>query len=204
MSAGAAQGRPSSTWFSATAKAALRGDFADAIEWLKVIEVVDGVLPAGWQATRDLWLRGETAADGGPDPAGARARGGQRQGRGREVSWAMSARHDWGQRRGPILDAIDPRSSCAGADPHNTPGQACRSRRQAIRSLNPESAREHEVPAHADSVRQRRTAVRSKHDGETGWWSLGVRASAEPTRCEAKPTPARPGPLAGAYARASS
>jgi hypothetical protein len=47
-------------------EAALRGDFADAIEWLKVIEVVDGVLPAGWQATRDLWLRGETAADGVP------------------------------------------------------------------------------------------------------------------------------------------
>ena len=65
-------------------EAARVGDFTDAIEWLKVVEVVDGVLPAGWEATRDSWLRGETAADRGPDPPAARARGGQRQGRARE------------------------------------------------------------------------------------------------------------------------
>ena len=148
MSAGAAQGRPSSTWFSATAKAALRGDFADAIEWLKVIEVVDGVLPAGWQATRDLWLRGETAADGGPDPAGARARGGQRQGRGREVTWAMSAGHDWGQRRGPILDAID-------RGPHaRVPTLTTRPDRPAAQDDRPYG---HSTPRALASTRCRRT-----------------------------------------------
>ena len=39
--------------------------------------------------------------------------------------------HDCGQRRGPFLDAINPRSSCAGADRHITTG---RTRRRPIRS----------------------------------------------------------------------
>lgn len=42
--------------------------------------------------------------------------------------------HDCGPRRGHSSTA-NPRISCAGADPHNTPGRsACRSGRQAIRS----------------------------------------------------------------------
>jgi hypothetical protein len=63
-------------------EAAVGGDFAEAIEWLKVVEVVNGVPPVGWERTRALWLRGETSADGGPELAAAGARGGQRQGRG--------------------------------------------------------------------------------------------------------------------------
>jgi uncharacterized protein YbcI len=45
--------------------AAARGDFAGALEWLGFVEIVDGVLPAGWEQTRVLWLRGRPLRRGG-------------------------------------------------------------------------------------------------------------------------------------------
>jgi hypothetical protein len=35
--------------------AADRGDHKDALEWLYLIEFVDGVLPADWERTRTVW-----------------------------------------------------------------------------------------------------------------------------------------------------
>jgi hypothetical protein len=43
-------------------EAAARGDFEDALQWLRVVEVVDGVLPVEWQRTRAVWRRGERSA----------------------------------------------------------------------------------------------------------------------------------------------
>lgn len=40
-------------------EAAARGDFRGALEWLGVVEVVDGVLPPGWERTRAMWRRRE-------------------------------------------------------------------------------------------------------------------------------------------------
>jgi hypothetical protein len=45
-------------------EAAANGDFAGALKWLVVVEIVDGALPAGWERTRALWLRGQASADG--------------------------------------------------------------------------------------------------------------------------------------------
>jgi hypothetical protein len=43
-------------------EAAARGDFEDALQWLRVVEVVDGGLPVAWQRTRAVWRRGERSA----------------------------------------------------------------------------------------------------------------------------------------------
>ena len=45
--------------------AAARGDFSGALEWLGVVEIVDGGVPPGWERTRALWLRGERSAEVG-------------------------------------------------------------------------------------------------------------------------------------------
>jgi hypothetical protein len=45
-------------------EAAADGDFAGALRWLVVVEIVDGALPAGRELTRALWLRGHGSADG--------------------------------------------------------------------------------------------------------------------------------------------
>jgi hypothetical protein len=34
-----------------------RGDLRDALEWLRVIEAVDGALPPGWEDQRTAWRR---------------------------------------------------------------------------------------------------------------------------------------------------
>jgi hypothetical protein len=45
--------------------AAARGDFRGALEWLGVMEIVDGGLPPGWERTRAAWLHGEPSAEAG-------------------------------------------------------------------------------------------------------------------------------------------
>ncbi len=35
--------------------AADRGDHRDALEWLYLVEFVDGVLPVDWESTRTVW-----------------------------------------------------------------------------------------------------------------------------------------------------
>ena len=45
-------------------EAAASGDFAGALEWLTVVEIVDVALPAGWELTHALWLRGHASAGG--------------------------------------------------------------------------------------------------------------------------------------------
>lgn len=58
-------------------EAASRGDFKDALEWLGVVEFVDGVLPPGWERTRAVWRRGRMPAEvGGELPAARRQAGG--------------------------------------------------------------------------------------------------------------------------------
>ncbi|MGO9906806.1 MAG: hypothetical protein ACLP4R_04735 [Solirubrobacteraceae bacterium] len=52
-------------------EAAAKGDFAGALEWLGVVEIVDGALPAGWERKRALWLRGGGSADGRRQPPSA-------------------------------------------------------------------------------------------------------------------------------------
>jgi hypothetical protein len=52
-------------------EAAAKGDFGGALEWLGVVEIVDGALPAGWEQTRATWLRGQTSADGGRESLAA-------------------------------------------------------------------------------------------------------------------------------------
>jgi hypothetical protein len=49
-------------------EAAASGDFAGALEWLGVVEIVDGALPAGWELTRAVWRRGQASADRGREP----------------------------------------------------------------------------------------------------------------------------------------
>jgi hypothetical protein len=44
-------------------EAAAKGDFAGALEWLGVVEIVDGALPAGWELTRAVWLRAQTSGE---------------------------------------------------------------------------------------------------------------------------------------------
>jgi hypothetical protein len=44
-------------------EAAARGDFAGALEWLGVVEIVDGALPAGWELTRASWLRSQASEE---------------------------------------------------------------------------------------------------------------------------------------------
>lgn len=53
-------------------EAAANGDFAGAIEWLGVVEIVDGALPAGWEQTRASWLRAETSGERSHERATAR------------------------------------------------------------------------------------------------------------------------------------
>jgi len=43
--------------------AAASGDFFDAIEWLRVVEVVDGGLPAEWERTREYWVDRQRSAE---------------------------------------------------------------------------------------------------------------------------------------------
>jgi hypothetical protein len=43
-------------------EAAAREDFKGALQWLEVVEVVDGVLPVKWLRTRASWPRWESAA----------------------------------------------------------------------------------------------------------------------------------------------
>jgi len=45
-------------------EAAAKGDFAGALEWLVVVEIVDEALSAGWELTRTSWLRGQASAEG--------------------------------------------------------------------------------------------------------------------------------------------
>jgi len=42
--------------FGFAQEAAANGDFFNAIEWLRVVEVVDGGLPAEWERTREYWV----------------------------------------------------------------------------------------------------------------------------------------------------
>jgi hypothetical protein len=57
-------------------EAAARGDFRGALEWLAVVDVVDGGLPPGWERTRAVWLRGEPSEVGlEPPTAGAETAG---------------------------------------------------------------------------------------------------------------------------------
>jgi hypothetical protein len=37
-------------------EAADGGDFGDALEWLRVVEVVDGALPPAWERRKQLWV----------------------------------------------------------------------------------------------------------------------------------------------------
>ncbi|HET7378416.1 MAG TPA: hypothetical protein VFJ24_00095 [Gaiellales bacterium] len=46
-------------------EAAARRDFRGALEWLGVVEIVDGGLPPGWERARAVWLGGERSADVG-------------------------------------------------------------------------------------------------------------------------------------------
>jgi hypothetical protein len=63
---------------------AARGDFAEALEWLGVVEIVDGALPAGWEQTRALWLHAQTSGERshGQPSAGEAATAGSGVGRG--------------------------------------------------------------------------------------------------------------------------
>lgn len=56
--------------------------------------------------------------------------------------------------------------------------------------LNAEHAGEHEVPGHAERIRSIAEGARidCTYDVEECWWSIDVRAAAEPTRCRAKLT----------------
>ncbi len=44
-------------------EAAAKGDFAGALEWLGVVEIVDGALPVGWEQTRASWLRAQASGE---------------------------------------------------------------------------------------------------------------------------------------------
>ena len=55
-------------------EAAARGDFEDALQWLSVVEVVDGVLPVDWQRTRAVWRRGKRSAACAREAPAARAK----------------------------------------------------------------------------------------------------------------------------------
>jgi hypothetical protein len=46
-------------------EAAARGDFKGALEWLGVVEIVDGVLPPGWDGKRAEWIRGGMSPEAG-------------------------------------------------------------------------------------------------------------------------------------------
>lgn len=63
-------------------EAAFRGDFQGALEWLAVVEVVDGVLPPGWDRMRAGWRRGGTPQESKADLPAAHAEAG---GSGREA-----------------------------------------------------------------------------------------------------------------------
>jgi hypothetical protein len=45
--------------------AAARGDFSDALEWLGLVEMLDGPLPTGWEPIRSSWRRGEGSGHNG-------------------------------------------------------------------------------------------------------------------------------------------
>lgn len=64
-------------------EAAARGDFKDALEWLGVVEVVDGVLPPGWDRTRAAWIRGGMCPEPGIElPTAGAQSGTSREGAG--------------------------------------------------------------------------------------------------------------------------
>ena len=69
MSAAARHQRAVAQTFRFAQDAAATGDFGEALEWLAVVESVDGGLPADWELTRDSWLLA-----GGPGAAPRRAR----------------------------------------------------------------------------------------------------------------------------------
>ena len=48
--------------FGFAQEAAGSGDFFDAIEWLRVVEVVDGGLPVEWERTREYWVDRQRSA----------------------------------------------------------------------------------------------------------------------------------------------
>ena len=55
--------------------AAAEGALGDALAWLRVVEVVDGALPPGWEPIKQLWAvmagaqHADASARGGPDPS---------------------------------------------------------------------------------------------------------------------------------------
>ena len=61
-------------------EAAASGDFKAELEWLAIVEVIDGVLPAGWERTRAVWRRGGMLPETGGEPsAAAGGAGGSRE-----------------------------------------------------------------------------------------------------------------------------
>ena len=56
-------------------EAAAQGALGDALDWLRVVEIVDGALPPGWEPTRQLWAlmaraqHADASVRGGPDPS---------------------------------------------------------------------------------------------------------------------------------------
>jgi hypothetical protein len=79
----------------------------------------------------------------------------------------------------------EPPEPCASAAPN-----AIELARSVVGRLNAEKAGEQEVPEYADRVQATAQGgeLRCEYDAEAGWWSVGARAAAEPTRCEAKLT----------------
>jgi hypothetical protein len=55
--------------FGFAQEAAANGDFFNAIEWLRVVEVVDGGLPAEWERTREYWVDRQRSAEPRHGPA---------------------------------------------------------------------------------------------------------------------------------------
>ena len=49
--------------FGLAEEAAAKGDFRGALEWLDVLEIVDGVLRPEWEQTRASWRRGRNPAN---------------------------------------------------------------------------------------------------------------------------------------------
>jgi len=53
-------------------EAAAEGAFGDALEWLRVVEVVDVILPPGWERTQQLWVLLEDEQHAGTSRAAAK------------------------------------------------------------------------------------------------------------------------------------
>ena len=63
-------------------EAAARGDFEGALQWLGVVEIVDGVLPPWWERTRAAWLHGDRSAEVSLEPPAGVETAGFREGAG--------------------------------------------------------------------------------------------------------------------------